>query len=65
VAAYGSSYRSDLLPLLADLPAAQPRSLRAGWAQGAADNRQAGVGISGTGARDTTKLIPVGATNRP
>jgi hypothetical protein len=32
-AAYGSSYRSDLLPLLADLPAAEPRGLRAGWAQ--------------------------------
>ena len=31
--AYGSSYRSDLLPLLADLPAAEPRGLRAGWAQ--------------------------------
>ncbi len=32
-AAYGSSHRSDLLPLLADLPAAEPRGLRAGWAQ--------------------------------
>ncbi len=32
-AAYGSSYRSDLLPLLADLPPAEPRGLRAGWAQ--------------------------------
>jgi hypothetical protein len=31
-AAYRSSYRSDLLPLLADLPA-EPRGLRAGWAQ--------------------------------
>jgi uncharacterized protein DUF1707 len=32
-AAYGSSYRSDLVALLADLPAAEPRGLRAGWAQ--------------------------------
>lgn len=32
-AAYGSSRRSDLLALLADLPAAEPRGLRAGWAQ--------------------------------
>jgi hypothetical protein len=31
--AYRSSYRSDLLPLLADLPAAEPQGLRAGWAQ--------------------------------
>lgn len=32
-AAYGSSYRSELVALLADLPAAEPRGLRAGWAQ--------------------------------
>ena len=31
-AAYRSSYRSDLIPLLADLPA-EPRGLRAGWIQ--------------------------------
>lgn len=32
-AAYGSSYRSELVALLADLPATEPRGLRAGWAQ--------------------------------
>ena len=32
-AAYRSSYRSDLVALLADLPAAEPRGLRAGWVQ--------------------------------
>ena len=53
-AAYGSSYRSDLLPLLADLPASRTSRSSGRLGPGVADDRQAGVGVSGTCARDTT-----------